>query len=79
METAAIFEKITPIFREVFDDNSLVPTPAMTAKDVEEWDSLNHIRLIVSIETAFGIKFAVTEIAGLKNVGDLVALIRAKL
>jgi acyl carrier protein len=50
----------------------------MTAEDVEDWDSLSHVRLIVAIELAFGIKFAVWEVVGLKNVGDLVAVIERR-
>ena len=79
MQDAEILAKLADIFREVFDDEVVVPTPAMTAADVDAWDSLNHIRLIVATEMAFGIKFGITEITGLGNVGDLVALIRSKI
>ena len=74
-----IYSRLTPIFREVFDDDSLVPTPAMTAKDVAEWDSLNHIRLMVAIEKAFRVHFTTAEVSGLPDVGHLVEAIAAKL
>lgn len=77
--TADILAKLTPVFREVFDDDEISPHPAMVAKDVEGWDSLTHIRLIVSIEKTFRVRFAAGEIGSLKNVGELVALLEAKL
>jgi acyl carrier protein len=73
-----VYQRLTSIFRDVFDDESLVATPAMTARDVAEWDSLNHIRLMVSIEKAFGIAFTTAEVAGFANVGQLVDAIAAK-
>ena len=79
MQDAEILERLKAIFHEVFDDETVIPTPAMTAADVDAWDSLNHIRLIVATELAFGVKFGITEITGLGNVGDLVALIRSKI
>lgn len=68
-----------PVFRAVFDDDNLVPSAGMTAKDVPEWDSLNHVRLVVSIEQEFGVKFTLSEITELKNVGELAILIQKKL
>jgi acyl carrier protein len=73
-----ISTRLTTTFRDVFDDDSLVPSPAMTAKNVAEWDSLNHIRLMVSIEKGFGIAFTTAEVAGFANVGQLVDAIAAK-
>ena len=78
MNTDAYYAKLSPIFRDVFDDDSLVVTPELTARDVSEWDSLNHIRLVVAIEKAFGLKFSAAEVQRLKNVGEFVALIQAK-
>lgn len=72
------YEKLTEVFRDVFDDEDLTPTPEMTADDVEEWDSLSHIRLMLSVEKAFGVRFSTVELGGLKSVGDLVTLIEAK-
>lgn len=73
-----IYARLTILFRDIFDDDSLVVTPAMAARDVSEWDSLNHIRLMVAIEKAFGIAFTTAEVAGFENVGQLVDAIAAK-
>jgi acyl carrier protein len=75
----AICERLTPIFREVFDNDAIVVSPAMTAAEVEEWDSLTHIRLMVAIEQAFGLRFSTAEISSFKNVGDLARCIEGKL
>lgn len=72
-------ERLAPIFRDVFDDESITPHLAMTAKEVAEWDSLGHIRLMVAIEQAFGVKFTTSEISNLANVGELVTVIDKKL
>jgi acyl carrier protein len=77
--TMDIIARLTPVFREVFDDDGISPHPGMVAKDVDGWDSLTHIRLIVSIEKAFQVRFSAGEIGSLKNVGDLAALLEAKL
>ena len=74
-----IYSRLIGIFRDVFDDESLVPNPAMTAKDVAEWDSLNHVRLMVAIEKAFSVHFTTAEVSGLPDVGHLVDVIAAKL
>lgn len=78
MIESEIYDRLTPVFRDVFDDEELTPNAAMTADDVEEWDSLSHIRLIVSVEKAFDIRIATSELTQLKSVGDLVQLISAK-
>jgi acyl carrier protein len=70
-----IYARLTPIFREVFDDDELKVHPQLTARDVPEWDSMTHIRLVLSVEKAFGTRFAASEIARLENVGELVSLI----
>lgn len=79
MQDAAIYEKLTGIFRDVFDDESIVLSPEMTADDVAEWDSANHINIVVATEEAFGIRFKSAEIEELKNVGDFVALVKGRL
>lgn len=78
MSDSAIYEQLTQVFQDVFDDDELAITPDLTADDVEEWDSLSHIRLVLSVERAFKVKFSAAEVDKLKNVGDLVALIKAK-
>lgn len=79
MEPQEIYTRLTPIFRDVLDDDALVPTPELTARDVPDWDSLRHIRLIVTVERELGIKFTTAEISALENVGQFVALIGSKL
>lgn len=72
-------ETLTDVFREVFDDDELVPYPAMTAKDVDGWDSLTHVRLLLTIERRFGVAITASEAARLQSVGELTSLLRAKL
>jgi acyl carrier protein len=69
---------VNEIMIDVFDLDDLNVTPETTAADIEEWDSLSHIRLVVAIERKFGFKFKNSEIEGLKTVGDLVNLIDTK-
>lgn len=70
-----VVNAITPIFRSVFDDPNLVLTAELTANDVPLWDSLNHIVLVVELETLTGLTFSTEQLAGLANVGDFVTLI----
>ena len=67
------------IFREVFDRDSIDLTDQTTAADVPEWDSLHHINIIVAAEQRFGVRFLMSEVARLNNVGQFVDLIAAKL
>jgi acyl carrier protein len=78
MDNIALYEKLTAIFHNVFDDDEIVLTPQLTASDVNGWDSLRHVRLVVSVEKGFGVRFAASEVGRLKNVGDLASLITAK-
>jgi acyl carrier protein len=66
------------VFRDVFEDDTLVVEPSSTAKDVPGWDSINHIYLVVGIEKKFKVKFTTMEIQGWKNAGDIVADINRK-
>jgi acyl carrier protein len=68
-------ERLNEVFREVFDNEDLSVTPATTAKDIEGWDSLMHVTLVVNVEKAFGVRFSSSEVASLKNVGELIQLI----
>jgi acyl carrier protein len=70
---------LTEVFQDVFNDDTLVLRPDLSAENVEGWDSLTHIRLLVTIERTFKIKFTVTEVGELKNVGELMNLVQAKL
>jgi acyl carrier protein len=79
MDDAQIYSRLARVFREVFDDETIELTPQLTAKDVDGWDSLTHIRLILSVEKEFKIRFTTSEIGNLENVGALVALIQARI
>lgn len=78
MEEAAVYAKLTTVFRDVFDEDDLVLTPKTTADDVDGWDSLSHIRLILAVSKAFGMKFSAAEVGNLKNVGEFVGVIKSK-
>ncbi|MAI19612.1 MAG: acyl carrier protein [Rhodospirillaceae bacterium] len=78
MTDSEIFSRLTDIFHDVFDNDDIELTPDMTAEDVEEWDSLSHIRLIVAAEREFGVSFSSSEVANLENVGQFVDLIVAR-
>lgn len=78
MTEPQILEGLTEIFREIFDDDSLKLTMNTTADDIDQWDSFNHINILVAAETRFGVKFKTAEIEGLKNVGEFVYLIEKK-
>jgi acyl carrier protein len=75
---AAHREKLQDIFRDLFDDDTLVIENRTAAADVPGWDSLKNIKLIVRIEKAFNIRFGTGEVVSLNNVGELLALISKK-
>lgn len=79
MTKQAITEKLQDIFRDVFDDESIVLYNEMTSNDVEDWDSLSHINLISDIEAKFGVTFTTDEIVATKNVGEFIKIIESKL
>ena len=79
MDNGQLLLKIQEIFRDVLDDEEIILNDNSTADDVEGWDSLTHIQLIVQIEKAFKIKFTSKEILSWKNVGELVNCLSAKL
>ena len=78
MNIEAIYAKLSDTFHDVFDDDSIVLTPQLTAEDVDEWDSLAHVRLVLAVQKQFGVKFSAAEVGRLKDVGEFVALIQAK-
>lgn len=78
MERIKIEEKLTAIFREVFNDNALVLNDDMTANDVENWDSLTHMMMIAKVEESFGVKFRLKELNKLKKVGDIISVLEEK-
>lgn len=73
-ETWAALRKV---FQQVFDDDVVI-SEGTTAKDVEGWDSLNHVRLMVAVEKAFKVRFAAAEVSEMKTVGDLKRALDAK-
>ena len=79
MEQDQIFAKLTPIFHEAMDNDNIQLSRSLSADDVEQWDSLSHIRLILAVEQAFHVRFQTMEIGDLKNVGDMVDLVQQKL
>jgi acyl carrier protein len=78
MTDAELYAGLNEIFRQVLDDDTIDLKPTMTADDVDGWDSMNHIFIVVEIEKRFGIKFQAAEMEELKNVGELAALVRQK-
>jgi acyl carrier protein len=78
VEKSEIESRLTPIFRDVFNDDALVVTEDMTAAEVPTWDSLSNINMIIAVEKAFGVKFSIKDVRNLKNVGELLDLIKRK-
>lgn len=79
MSNNAIQEKLLAVFRDVFEDDELEISPTTTADDIEGWDSLTHVSLMINVERAFGLKFSSTQVASLKNVGQLIDLVSSRL
>ncbi len=75
---AKVLTELQEICREVFENPGLVITETTTADDVEHWDSLNHLNIVVAAEQRFGVRFRTSEVEGLKNVGDFVGLVLSK-
>jgi len=79
MSIEEIYSRLTQIFRDVLEDDSISLLPETTADDIDEWDSLSHIQLIVAAEQVFGVRFASREIMKWKNVGEWVCCIEEKI
>lgn len=79
MDRQEIMERINAIFRDVFDDDTLVIVDSTNAEDIEDWDSLEHINLIMAMEKDFDLKFNLKEVGELANVGEMADLIERKL
>lgn len=78
MNRKEVSSQVQDIFRDVLDDEKLILSDETTANDVEDWDSLSHIQLVVAIEKQFNMKFSAKEILSWKNVGDMVDRILSK-
>ncbi len=79
MTREEVMERINRIFRDNFDDESLVIVDETNAEDIEDWDSLEHINLVMAMEKDFGLKFSLKEVGELANVGEMADLILRKL
>ncbi len=75
-----VFERLNEVFRDVFDNDKIAVNASTTANDIDEWDSLEHIRLIGAVESEFNMKFSMKEVSSMKNVGEMAAIVaeRAK-
>jgi acyl carrier protein len=78
MDKNEILSKLTTIFHDELDNDEIVLNFETTAEDIEEWDSLSHIQLIVAVEKAFGVRFTSSEIQSWNNVGEMIDCILTK-
>lgn len=78
MTEADIYQKLTGIFRDIFLDDTIVARPEMTAAEVDRWDSLSHIDMMMMVESAFDVRIPTRVITGMKNVSELVAYLMSK-
>ena len=78
MTAEQILKDLEEIFRDNFDDDELELTRETTADDIEDWDSLAHINLIAAVEDEFGVRFKMGEVSSMKNVGEMVEIIKAR-
>lgn len=79
MDRNEIYERLNVVFRDVFDDETIVVNDTTTADDIEDWDSLEHINLVAAVESEFGIKFSMGQVVTMKNVGEMVDIILQKI
>jgi acyl carrier protein len=79
MTSEQILDELQPIFQDVLDQPDLVLTRESNAQNVEDWDSLAHVNLVTAVEKHYKIRFALGELQGLKNVGEMIDLIVKKL
>lgn len=73
-----VIQQLVPIFRDVFSDDEIILSPQITSSDIDGWDSLAHIRLVISIEKVLDLSFSADEISEAQNVGEFAALILRK-
>lgn len=79
MNVNGIIKEVNDVFKDVFDNDTIVINYETTAKDIEDWDSLTHIQLVVAVEKHFRIRFTSSEILKFKNVGEMCESIALKL
>ena len=78
MSEQEIYDRLNEVFRDVFDDDEITVNEDTTADDIEDWDSLEHINLISAVEDEFGIRFKMGEVSSMKNVGEMLEIIKAR-
>ncbi len=78
MSRDEIFDRLEEVFRDVFDDDSITLYEDTTADDIDDWDSIEHITLISAVENEFGMTFTMGEVSGMKNVGEMVDIIKER-
>lgn len=74
----AVYQTLSQLLQDVFEDDSIVATPELSAADVDGWDSLSNVRLFLAVEQELNVRFSASEIGAIENVGDLVAAIEKK-
>lgn len=74
-----IYERLTTVFRDFFDDDTIEISDNTTAEDIDEWDSYEHVNLIISVEEEFGIKIPMSKVSDMQNVGEMVSIIMEQL
>lgn len=79
MDKHDIIERLNEVFQDVFDDEDIIVDEETTADDIEDWDSIEHINLISAVESEFGIRFTMGEVSGMKNVGEMISIIEARM
>ncbi len=79
MTEQEIYDKLNEVFQDIFDDDSITVSASTTADDIEDWDSLEHIRLIAAVERRFGVRFKMGEVSSMKNVGEMVSIINERI
>ena len=78
MNDQDIITRLNDVFRDVFDDDSLSVSENTTSADIEDWDSIEHINLISAVEDEFSMQFRMREVSGMKNVGEMIAIIKER-
>ena len=79
MTRAEVYERLNGVFQDVFDDETITVNDGTTSEDIEDWDSLEHINLVVAVENEFGVHFNMGEVNKMKNVGEMVDIILRQL
>lgn len=79
MSKNEVYEWLNEVFQDVFDDEEIIVNDKTTAADIEDWDSLEHINLVVAVEKKFNIKFSMGEVNRFKNVGEMVDIIMTRI